>query len=146
MAKKTLSYTLRAYASRIEAAFTRSVLERIICHRKSFKCERLHIWCLGDCVEGERIFAGQCKTLDPSCLSTWDQVKKCVQILEKVIKMSMVVFPKVKLVGVIGNHGRIGRPGEFYESSNADLMVLENIKAFMERSLPEALEEGRSQV
>lgn len=69
----------------------------------------LYILMLGDMLEGETIFTGQQGHID---LNTTEQIVQGSQIVALGINELCSTYPKVTVIGVPGNHGRIGKKGE----------------------------------
>jgi len=88
--------------------------------RTAHPVRELHIHLLGDLVEGEDIFPGQAHLIDSGLYS---QMFGAAEALARLVREMLGHFEKVKVVGVIGNHGRLGRKGTFRPESNADAMM-----------------------
>ena len=88
--------------------------------RTEHPVRELHIYLLGDLVEGEDIFPGQAHLIDSGLYS---QMFGAAEALARLVREMLGHFEKVKVVGVIGNHGRLGRKGTFRPESNADAMM-----------------------
>jgi hypothetical protein len=80
------------------------------------------IYLLGDLLEGELIFPGQAHRIDASL---YRQLFDGAALLAEVVRTIAANVQRVKVVGVIGNHGAIGGPfrREMHPESNADAML-----------------------
>ena len=74
--------------------------------RRDHPVKHLHIWCLGDIIEGELIFPGQSFLVDGGLYRqiTVDGPR----IMKNFITKMLENFETITFVGVIGNHGSIG--------------------------------------
>ena len=69
----------------------------------SYKIKTLHILMLGDIITNDRIFAGQNWEIDrPVGQQMWAMVRDLSQFIEEL----KAKFEHIKVVGVVGNHGR----------------------------------------
>jgi len=69
----------------------------------SYKIKTLHILILGDIITNDRIFAGQNWEIDrPVGIQMWAMVRDLSQFIEEL----KTKFEHIKVVGVVGNHGR----------------------------------------
>jgi hypothetical protein len=105
LAKVTPDYNSSVCEDRI------SIFAEKICHltdiqRQDHPVKELHIWALGDIIEGELIFPGQSFLIDGGLYRqiTIDGPR----IMRNFIKRMLEHFEKVVFVGVIGNHGALG--------------------------------------
>jgi hypothetical protein len=80
----------------------------------------LYINILGDVVTGERIYPGQPWRIDAPLLQ---QVFEAEEILLGVVASLAKAVPQVRVVTVAGNHGRLGKPGEYHPATNMDTLV-----------------------
>ena len=80
-----------------------------------------HIWLLGDIVEGEDIFSGQQWLIDSSLYA--QAMVNAPRILANFIRKILASVDKVYVRGVIGNHGRIGKKGQYHPETNTDRMA-----------------------
>ena len=112
------------YNSEIAAVRVRELGEKVKrlvdIQRTAHPVRELHIHLLGDLVEGEDIFPGQAHLIDSGLYS---QMFGAAEALARLVREMLGHFEKVKVVGVIGNHGRLGRKGTFRPESNADAMM-----------------------
>jgi len=112
------------YNSEIAAVRVRELGEKVKrlvdIQRTEHPVRELHIHLLGDLVEGEDIFPGQAHLIDSGLYS---QMFGAAEALARLVREMLGHFEKVKVIGVIGNHGRLGRKGTFRPESNADAMM-----------------------
>jgi hypothetical protein len=87
---------------------------------------------LGDMVEGVDIFPGQQWLIDSTL---YTQLFSTVDLLVEFSRYLLAHFDTVTVYAVDGNHGRIGRRGQFGPMDNADRMLYE-ITARMMRDEP----------
>lgn len=80
----------------------------------------LYVNILGDVVTGERIYPGQAWRIDTPLLR---QVFEAEEILLKVVISLASAVPEVRVRCVAGNHGRLGRPGEYHPATSMDTLV-----------------------
>lgn len=105
LGKVTSTYNSEVLARRIEL-YTQKMLEIVEIQRHHHNVDRLHVWLLGDIVEGEEIFPGQSHLLDAGL---YRQVGIYgPEILTKFITESLQHFEHIHITGVIGNHGAVG--------------------------------------
>jgi len=105
MGKVTASYNTQVLEKRIEL-YTEKLLEITEIQRLHHNVDELHVWLLGDIVEGEEIFAGQSHLLDSGL---YRQVGvNGPRILSKFLITALEKFKRVHVLGVIGNHGAVG--------------------------------------
>jgi len=105
MGKVTASYSTEVLEKRIEL-YTEKLLEITEIQRLHHNVDELHVWLLGDIVEGEEIFAGQSHLIDSGL---YRQVGiNGPRILSKFLTTALENFKKVHVIGIIGNHGAVG--------------------------------------
>ena len=119
LGKKTPTYDADVCAERIEL-LAKKVEKLVEIQRAAHPVRELRIYLLGDLVEGEDIFPGQAHLITGS---TYFQLFRGAEILAGLVRRMAATFEKVKVVGVIGNHGRLGRKGTFHPESNVDAMM-----------------------
>ena len=125
MGKKTPTYNSEICQKRIEQ-YAKKVQEITAIHRKSHTIKKAHIWILGDIVEGVDIFPGQAWVIDSGLYR--QIMKNGLETLTNFIREMLATFDEVKVVSVIGNHGRIGRYGTFHPEDNADRILYETTR------------------
>lgn len=122
LAKITPSYNSDMCEQRIQE-YAEKVIKLTNIQRADHPVKRLHIWALGDIVEGELIFPGQGHLIDSSL---YRQVTiDGPRILGNFLRRMLTEFESVHFVGVIGNHGALGgRARRDYDpETNADRML-----------------------
>ena len=145
--KRTPNYNWEVCKRRIEHLAERTIrIARF--HRTARPINKLHVWCIGDMVEGELIFPGQSHQIDASL---YRQVMKYTpEILTNYLRMCLTEFDAVEVSCVIGNHGRIGGRSsrDMHPETNADLFFYEVMKLRFQNeprikfNIPEAYSEG----
>lgn len=105
LGKITSTYNSDVLANRIEQ-YTEKMIEIVNIQRAHHNVDNLHVWLLGDIVEGEEIFPGQSHLLDAGL---YRQVGVYgPEILTKFLTTALENFKHVHVTGVIGNHGAVG--------------------------------------
>lgn len=105
MGKITASYNTDVLEQRIEQ-YTEKLIEITEIQRMDHSVDDLHVWLLGDIVEGEEIFAGQSHLIDSGL---YRQVGiNGPRILSKFLTTALENFKRVHVIGIIGNHGAVG--------------------------------------
>jgi hypothetical protein len=91
-------------------------------YRSNFSLKEARVYCMGDMIEGEDIFAGQQWLIDNSLV---DQIQECIDMLANALRRLLASFERVHFVGVIGNHGHIGGKNHrnYHPNTNFDRMV-----------------------
>jgi len=120
MGRVTPDYNIETCEERINQ-YAEKVRTITDIHRADHPVKKAHIWLLGDLVDGEQIFSGHPYELDSSLV---DQVvTNGSRILRNFIFEMLEYFDELRVVGVVGNHGRIGKVGVFNPDTNADRML-----------------------
>lgn len=105
LGKVTPDYNSEVLARRIEQ-YTEKMLEITEIQRAHHPVKDLHVWLLGDIVEGEEIFPGQSHLIDSGL---YRQVGvNGPEIFTNFLNTALENFEHVHLTGVIGNHGSVG--------------------------------------
>ena len=105
LGKVTADYNSDVLEKRIEQ-YTEKLLEITEIQRMDHNVDDLHVWLLGDIVEGEEIFSGQAHLIDSGL---YRQVGiNGPRILSKFFVTALQNFKTVHVIGVIGNHGAVG--------------------------------------
>lgn len=105
LGKVTPTYNSDILAKRIEL-YTEKLIEITEIQRAHHPVEDLHVWLLGDIVEGEEIFPGQSHLIDSGL---YRQVGvNGPEILTNFINTCLEHFDRIHITGVIGNHGSVG--------------------------------------
>lgn len=131
LAKVTPDYNSLTCEKRIEI-FADKIIDLTNIQRADHPVDEIHIWCLGDIVEGELIFPGQSFLVDGGL---YRQVTvDGPRIMKKFIDKMLVNFKKVHFVGVIGNHGAIGGRSrrDHDPETNADRMLYRIVQLMYE--------------
>jgi hypothetical protein len=131
LAKVTPDYNSAVCEERIER-YADKVIHLANIQRADHPVNEIHIWCLGDIVEGELIFPGQSFLVDGGL---YRQVTvDGPRIMRKFINKMLENFEKVVFVGVIGNHGAIGGRSrrDHDPETNADRMLYRIIQLMYE--------------
>ena len=94
--------------------------------------ERLNLFCVGDLVENEIIFKGQEKFISQGIVL---QVVEFVSYFKKIILELLKLFPKIRVIVVGGNHGRIADldGGTDWDYNNYDYLVGKIIQTIFEK-------------
>jgi hypothetical protein len=89
--------------------------------RKDHPVNEITVCMLGDMIEGVDIFPGQQWLIDSTL---YDQLFNTTPaILVDFLRILLANFERVNVLAVDGNHGRIGRKGQFGPMDNADRML-----------------------
>lgn len=105
LGKVTPEYNSEVLAKRIDQ-YTEKLLEITEIQRAHHPVKDLHVWLLGDIVEGEEIFPGQSHLIDSGL---YRQVGvNGPEILTNFLTVALENFEHVHVTGVIGNHGSVG--------------------------------------
>jgi hypothetical protein len=120
-----LSKTTKDYNSKVAEErlyeYARKIVKLTEIQRSDHPITKCHVMALGDLIEGENIFSGQAFLLDAGL---YRQI--CVdgpRMITGFLRYLLEHFEKVECTWVIGNHGRIGRRGEFDPETNGDRML-----------------------
>ena len=127
LGKKTPTYSSAVCEERVEE-YARKITMLTAIQLADHPVRELRVYLLGDIVEGELIFPGQQWRIDSSL---FQQV--CVdgpRILGNFLRSMLAVFDKVKVMGVIGNHGSLGGRSrkDYHPETNADAMLYEIVR------------------
>jgi len=105
LGKITPSYNSEVLAKRMDL-YMEKLLEITEIQRSHHPVKNLHVWILGDIVEGEEIFPGQSHLIDSGI---YRQVGiNGPKILSKFFQTALENFEHVHVTAVIGNHGAVG--------------------------------------
>lgn len=122
LGKVTPDYNSEVLAKRIEL-YTEKMLDIVEVQRADHPVDNLHVWFLGDIVEGEEIFPGQSHLIDSGI---YRQVGvNGPEILAKFFSAALENFEKINVTAVIGNHGSVGgKNRKMYDpESNMDRLL-----------------------
>jgi len=105
MGKVTPDYNTEVLAKRMDL-YMDKLIEITNIQRTHHPVKNLHVWILGDIVEGEEIFPGQSHLIDSGI---YRQVGvNGPKILGNFLKTALEHFEHVHVTAVIGNHGAVG--------------------------------------
>ena len=131
LGKSTPSYGSEVCEQRVNL-YAQKVAELAAIQRADHPVKRLHVWLLGDLVEGELIFPGQAHRIDASLFRqvTVDGPR----ILTGFLRCMLAEFEEVHVTAVDGNHGAIGGPvrRDMHPESNADRMLYQITRDLLE--------------
>ena len=117
--KVTPDYSTEVALSRV-ALLAKKVEQLVTIQRGDHPVREVNVFLLGDLVEGEDIFPGQAHLIDSGL---YGQIFSTAEALAGLMRSLASHFETVKVFGVIGNHGRIGRWGTSRPESNADAVA-----------------------
>jgi hypothetical protein len=126
--KRTPSYNSEVCAERV-ALYAEKIIKLAQVQEQDHPVRTCRVAALGDLVEGCDIFPGQSWLID-STLYTQLLDTTPVIIVDFVRKL-LTYFDQVEVEFVDGNHGRIGRRGQFGPMDNADRMVARIVKLML---------------
>lgn len=120
LGKVTPNYNSKVCEERIEL-YGDKVVSLTNIQRADHPVRSAHVWMLGDMIEGVTIFPGQQWLVDASLYRqiTLDGPR----IMGNFLRKMLANFEKVHVTAVIGNHGRLGKHGEYDPESNGDRML-----------------------
>jgi hypothetical protein len=105
LGKITPTYNSDVLAQRMDQ-YAEKLIEITEIQRTHHSVDNLHVWLLGDIVEGEEIFPGQSHLIDSGL---YRQVGiNGPEILGNFLRTALENFKHVHVTGVIGNHGAVG--------------------------------------
>ena len=96
--------------------------EIVLRHKTMAPINNLHLHLIGDIVEGWDIFRGQQQNIDRNITR---QVIDIADLLSNFLDRTRTLFNHIHIVGVPGNHGRIGKKDENLHYVNYDCVVYE---------------------
>jgi hypothetical protein len=99
-------------------------------HRIAHPVKNLVVLSLGDIIEGVTIFASQRDSADDLTV----QVLNAMTDISDFFLRLLQSYEHVSVVAVSGNHGRIGRKGEFLHHVNWDFIIMQALKRQFEMS------------
>lgn len=117
--KLTGSYNTEVAAQRIEL-LAKKALKLVAIQRADHPVRRCVLMLGGDMVENVSIFPGQPFETDSSL---YEQVFATAAIIEGLVRTLAADFEAVDVWTEYGNHGRLGRRGDYPAHDNADLML-----------------------
>ena len=120
--KATPNYNSSICAERIK--YLAEVQTRIITERRNGRpIRKLHVWMLGDMVEGELIFPANPHQIDSSL---YRQLFKAQEIIFTYLQTMLTVVDEIHVCGVPGNHGNLSKYN--HPETNMDLILYEMTK------------------
>lgn len=125
--KRTPTYNTQVAQQRLQL-YARKTLEITEVQRADHPVDQCVIPMLGDMVEGVDIFPGQQWRIDSTL---YDQVFNTVDMVIEFSRTLLAEFDTVTIEAVDGNHGRIGRKGQFGPMDNSDRMIYEIVRRMM---------------
>ncbi len=131
--KKTPSYNVDVLEREIKYYANR--IARITeIHRKGYPVRNLHVWALGDMVEGELIFPGQAHRIEASLYQ--QTLVHGPRIFVDFLRTMLTIFERVDVWCVPGNHGSLGGRArkDMHPESNADLFLYKHVMALFEQA------------
>ena len=120
LGKRTPTYSTEVCAKRI-ALYADRVRRLVGIQRADRPIRKAVVCLLGDLVEGETIFPGQAWRVDASLFR--QVLLDGPEILGTLLRDLLNYFEEVEVHDVVGNHGRIGRRGDYHPETNADAML-----------------------
>lgn len=133
LGKVTPDYDSEVCEQRIRR-FADKVIGLADIQRSDHPVKQCRLWLLGDIVEGETIFPGQTFHIDSPLI---DQIiTNGARITRDLIHRLLEAFETVHVVGVIGNHGRIGglKSSPYHPATNADRMLYMVVREWFDAS------------
>jgi len=121
--KTTPNFNIDILKKRINGVLADKVVGITDIQRSHHPVDTLHMWLLGDLVEGELIFPGQAHEIDSSL---YRQAMEVVpELLSGLIRRFLGYFQNIHICGVVGNHGRMGGRSsrDMRPETNADLFA-----------------------
>jgi hypothetical protein len=121
LGKRTPSYDSEVCKERVRR-YAAKVVRLIDLQRAHHPVDEARVYLLGDLLEGEEIFPGQSHRITASL---YTQLFDCAQLIAEVVRTIAAAVDKVRVVGVIGNHGSMGGPvrRSYHPESNFDAMA-----------------------
>lgn len=121
LGKVTPSYSSDIAAERIRR-YGQKVVRLIEYQRAHHPVREARVYLLGDLLEGELIFGGQAHRIDASL---YTQLFDGAALLAELVATIASAVERVRVVGVIGNHGALGGMArkEYHPESNADAIL-----------------------
>ncbi len=117
--KKTPTYDTEVCRQRVEK-YAQKIIEITEIQRADHPVNHCRGALLGDMLENCDIFPGQQWLLDSTL---YDQIFNTVEIIVTFARTLLTSFDTVELDAVDGNHGRIGRRGQFGPMDNVDRII-----------------------
>ncbi len=129
--KKTDTYSMERCQDRIERLGDKVELLTNI-QRAEHPVNVIHLMLGGDMLEGLNIFPGQAFEVEADL---FDQLFGVANIMKTLVRRLESIFEVVEVWQEEGNHGRLGKKGDWPRTDNTDLMAYEIARqAFVEDS------------
>jgi hypothetical protein len=133
-------YNLEICKARVVSAvqkFMATVEDR----RNSAKIEELHLYLIGDMVEGEHMRPGHSHSVEVPLIA--QAITHAPEALAGAILTLMGGFKKIKIVAVPGNHGRNGPPrSDAHPATNWDRVCFQTSRLIVEKSIDQTAKKG----
>jgi hypothetical protein len=120
-------YNIGIFRERMQL-LTRKVRERTHMQSLSHKITTLNIFMLGDNVDGIGIYRGQEHHLDALVVEQF--LIGAEEIARALIEL-LGTFQQIKIWGIVGNHGRMGRKGENPSHVNFDYLLYKMLEKLL---------------
>lgn len=121
LGKRTVSYNTDVCCERVRLVVDKTVSITGI-QRHDHPVDECHLLLGGDLVEGVQVFPGQAFEVDSSAFA---QVFTAARLVAESLTTLLAAFQQVHVWEVYGNHGRLGRKGDYPREDNLDRMVCE---------------------
>jgi hypothetical protein len=134
LGKKTPTYN-SVIAEERSDRYGDHVTKLVNIQRHAHAVDEVHVWLLGDIVEGELIFPGQAYQIDSGLYR--QAIVNGPRIMKKFLDKMLANFKKVHVAAVIGNHGALGGrrlSRDFHPDSNADLFLYEIVRMMYQQA------------
>jgi hypothetical protein len=119
LGKKSQTYSSEVCERRIHEA-VRKTIKLTEIQRKDHPVRECVVLLGGDMVEGVGIFPGQPYEVDST---SFEQLFRAAGLIESVLLTLLAEFEKVTVYDVPGNHGRLGKRGDYPREDNLDRIV-----------------------
>ena len=131
LGKVTPTYNSQVAEERMER-YANKIISLTEIQRSDHPVRNAHVLVLGDIIEGVIIFPGQQWLVDSSL---YRQVTvDGPRIMVNFFRRMLATFDHVEVTWVIGNHGRLGKKGDYDPESNGDRMLGKIVEQLFEAS------------
>ena len=120
-------YNIHIFKKRMDS-LVKQIREFTYIHQLAHNIDTLNIFMLGDNVDGIGIYPGQVHYLDALVID--QMLIGSEKIAESLLKL-LGTFKKIKITGIVGNHGRIGRKGENPSYVNFDYLLYKMLERLL---------------
>ena len=127
--KRTKTYNMDVAEERLVKTMVDKTIRLTDIARADHTVSECVLFLGGDMLEGVSIFPGQPFEVDASL---YDQMFRTASIIEQVIRRLLGSFKLVTVYDTSGNHGRIGRKGDYPDLDNTDRMIYRIVHDRME--------------